>query len=246
MGPRGMFRRLSLFSLLFTVAFTAGACKDETEAEPDAKDDRRVVASEESKQAFGVESWYVEPGDPGRVWVAGLDREGNTMLDVVLAIDAVHPYEGSASYDVHGKVTAHVTIRWAGDDITSNAGDLGEAEQTAALDVFERIEADLGTATGTVGASHLTKACAPSLALRGGHVGGPLVRQQQDILRDGECLIDNSGNRCGWLAIKIGWSLIKMATCFRGNLKNCVMGPKKLYDTAKEAEEQGCRYRPCR
>lgn len=242
-----MIRRLALVSFFSAIAFLAGACKEETsDPEPAPADDRRVAASEESKKTYGVETWFVEPGDPGKMWIAGVDRERNVVIDIVLSVDAAHPYEGTIAFDAHGKLTSHVALHWAGEEVTSTFGALGEAEQEATLAAFSRIEKDLEAANDTVGSTKVTtQTCAPKITPKGGHVGGELVRRQQDVLREGECLIDNSGNYCGWLAIKTGVALLKTASCFRGKLHNCVLGPKAIYDEAKKSEEQGCKYRTC-
>lgn len=241
-----MFRRLAVVSLVLTMVGAVGACSEDPAGEPPSSAESfSVPSSEAAKKELGVEKWFVEPGDPGKWWVAGADSRKNVVVDAVLAIDTSDPLHGSVTYDVHGKVNVHVAFHWNGDDMRSNADDLTDEEQAQAIAIFERMAADLEAAERTVGSEEvITKSVATTLTPQGGHTGGELVRRQQDLIRPGECLLDTNGQYCRWETLKIGIALLKTGGCLRNPL-NCVKGPKDLVEAAKKAEERGCKYRPC-
>lgn len=243
-----MFGRVVTVAFVLGFASTAGACKEDDEAttQPAARtDDRSVPASEESKKELGVEKWFAEPGDPGRWWVAGLGADDAVVVDAVVIVDTTDPEHGSLTFDVHGKITAHVGFYWTGNDMRSNADDLGEAEQSAAIHLFDRMSADLEAGERNASTPQLTtQSVSTSLAPQGGHVGGELVRRQQDIIRPGECLMDPNGSPCRLIVLKTAWALVKTGMCIRNPL-NCVTGPMKIVQVAKEADEKQCKYRPC-
>ena len=143
-----MIRRLVLVSFFSALALTSAACKEEAAdtTASEAAPERSLPASEESKKELGVENWLVEPGDPGRWWIAGRDKNGNVAVDLVVTGQRDGDDRGSVTYDVHGKMNFHLVISWIGDQGRSDAKDLAESDREAARALFERIASDLDAA----------------------------------------------------------------------------------------------------